>query len=225
MVVHVPSFCDYLGVLESKDAISVKIKYTELNEESWDEKLNTCDRCKNQEATISLTSDSGCESLCMDCYNEMASNDLGVTLEKHPETISLQDDQGVSRHFKIEQRLLPIGLFLEAEETIRYGYKFAVHGEVDCIQSALFQKLVDKMKRGISKQYIEEQTFPNGQKYQSMVNHQLVGRIEYNAESEDVPLMIIDGRPYTWDELGKIMTSSEGFQLQLKIINMTEEAE
>lgn len=187
--------------------------------------INKCDRCKKQEATISLTPDSGYESLCMGCFNEMTSNDLELTLEKQPETISVQDHQGVSRHFKIEQRLLPIGLFLEAEETIRYGYKFAVHGELDCNQSALFQELVDKVKRGISKQYVKEHFFPSGHKLNSMVSDHIVGRIEYNEESEDVPLMIIDGRPYTWDELGKIMMSDEGFQLQMKIIDITNGAE
>jgi len=52
----------------------------------------------------------------------------------------------------------------------------------------------------------------------------VIGRIEYNEE-RDTPLLIIDGKSITWEELGKMMMSYEGFQFRLDIADITEEFE
>lgn len=58
-----------------------------------------------------------------------------------------------------------------------------------------------------------------------MADGELVGRIEYNENDPDVPLIIIDGKPYTGEEVGKMMMSYEGFQFRLKIYDVTDEIE
>ncbi|WP_156418737.1 DUF7713 domain-containing protein [Lentibacillus amyloliquefaciens] len=147
----------------------------------------------------------------------MVSTELGVDLEEQPESIVLKDPKGITRYFKVEQKLFHMGIRLQAEEAIEYGYQFAIHGELDCDQKQLFQELADKVKDGLARQYIEQGIFPNDQAYQTIVDDELVGRIEYNENDPDVPLIIIDGKPYTWEEVGKMMTSYEGFQFHLKI--------
>lgn len=67
------------------------------------------------------------------------------------------------RNFNIEKMILPNGIFLEAKEDILYGYTFAVHGELHCDQHSLFQKLIDKVKRRISKQYLNHEVSQNYQ--------------------------------------------------------------
>lgn len=47
--------------------------------------------------------------------------------------------------------------FLEAKEDILYGYTFAVHGELDDNQHSLFQKLINKVRHRISKQYLNNE--------------------------------------------------------------------
>jgi hypothetical protein len=36
-------------------------------------------------------------------------------------------------------------------------------------------------------------------------------------------MMIIDGKPYTWEQFGQMVTSFEGFQMKMKWMDMTEE--
>jgi len=39
----------------------------------------------------------------------------------------------------------------------------------------------------------------------------------------NVPLLIIDGREITWDELGRMLMSFEGWQFKLTIADKSEE--
>ncbi len=92
------------------------------------------------------------------------------------------------RNFNIEKMILPNGTFLEAKEDILYGYTFAIHGEVACDQQSVFQKLIDKVKRRISKQYLNHEVSPiTNQKQISMVEDEIVGTIDYDENNKDVP--------------------------------------
>lgn len=185
-----------------------------------------CVRCGKREGQIVMKSDSPfTEHMCFHCHNELMSEEINANLESQPESISIQDSQGISRHFKIVQRLLPMGIFIEAEETIECGYKFVVHGELDCDQSKLFQKLIEKIKQGVAVKHVKTESFPNGQVLNSFIKKEIVGRIEYDENREVMPLVIIDGKPYTWDQLGEMMMSIEGFQVQLKIFDITDDVE
>lgn len=186
--------------------------------------MGLCERCGNAEITIHLAVEESTVRLCQDCFNKMNSFELGVELEEQPEAIYIPDVQGVMHHFNVIKRILPNGIFLEAKEHVSFGYTFAVHGELDCDQSMLFQKLVDKVKHHLSKQYLQEITFPESeQKQLVMVGDEIQGTFDYDENNEDAPLIIIDGKPYEWDELGKILRSNEGFQFQLKISDLTED--
>src|SRR5206468_1755534 len=66
-----------------------------------------------------------------------------------------------------------ITLRSEALESIEFGYKFAVHGELGCDQQELLNKLMDKTRKGIAKQQVETGVFPNGQIYNSIIHDQL----------------------------------------------------
>ncbi|QFT90843.1 hypothetical protein FIU87_19535 [Bacillus sp. THAF10] len=114
--------------------------------------MKKCDCCQDREATIRVTGDWE-EWLCLRCYNEEVSNELDVTLATMPEELAVKDYAGVRRSIHVHQRLHSNGIFLEAVEDIAFGYEFAVHGELDCQQAELFQKLVEKVKSGVSKRY------------------------------------------------------------------------
>lgn len=79
--------------------------------------------------------------------------------------------------------------------------------------------MIAKAERGMSEIYIEQRTFPNGQSYQSIRNNRLVGRVEWNPAGEDVPLLAVDGKSYTWDEVGKMLMHYEGFQVKLEMLD------
>lgn len=137
----------------------------------------------------------------------------------------MKDYQDISRTFSVERRLYPTGLYIEAAEQIEFGYKFAVHGELDSNQQELLMKLMDKVRKGIGKQHIEAKAFPNGHAYYLMVHDQFSGFLEYDKSSEGTPLVIIDGMPFTWQEVGKMLMTYEGFQIKLGVFDMTDDVD
>jgi hypothetical protein len=163
--------------------------------------------------------------LCANCYSEIMSKELEIDLEPLVEAFSLKDFQGISRTFYVERRLDPMGLFLEAVENIEFGYKFAVHGELQSNQVELLNKLIEKTRKGIGEQQVARKVFPNGQGYHSIINDQITGLIEYDETSDGTPLIIIDGKPFTWEEVGKLLMTYEGFQIKLKMFDVTDDVE
>lgn len=172
-----------------------------------------------------IISDESQERLCFNCFNDMISEEVGVELDTVPDEIAVADYSGTKRTFIVQQRIYPNGIFIDAAEELDYGYQFAVHGELDCNQAELFQKLVGKVKRGISKRFTEPGMFPNGQRYHSIINGELLGRVDFDKKSPSAPMIVIDGHPYTWEPLGEMVSSYEGFQIQVKFFDMTEDVE
>lgn len=186
--------------------------------------MNKCDRCQDKEATILLTN-GGQERLCVSCYNEIMAEEVGVMLETIPAEIALYDFNGTSRNFMLQQHLYPNGIFMQAAEDLEYGYRFAVHGELECDQTELLETLIEKVKSGVSKRFIKDGQFPNGQPYHSIVDDELVGRIDHDENSPSVSMIVIDGKPCTWEQLGEMVKSFEGFQIQIKFFDETDDVE
>ncbi|WEG13440.1 hypothetical protein PU629_03465 [Pullulanibacillus sp. KACC 23026] len=151
--------------------------------------------------------------------------ELDMKLTQQPKSFSVNDPNGQSRTFHVQVRLDPIGIFMEAEEEVDNGYAFSVHGERVCNQAELFAKLVDKVRRGIETKYVTDLHTPDGYKIQAIKDDQVVGRLDYDKWNEDGPLTVIDGRPYTWEQLGRLVRQFEGFQFQIKFFDVTDEVE
>ena len=50
------------------------------------------------------------------------------------------------------------------------------------------------------------------------------GWIEWDDESDGkLPLLVIDGKPVTWHQFGRILSSYEGWQFKLEIKERTDE--
>jgi hypothetical protein len=185
----------------------------------------TCEICERLKVEIILTDGEERQQLCSNCYNQIMSTNLGIELETQLEFFSITDYSGVRREFNIIQRIVPVGIFIEAVENKEHGYKFAVHGELECDQSKLFQHLLDKVKHGINTCYLTKHKFPNGQEIETIKNDKFVGRLEFDESNESTPLVIIDGNPYTWQQLGQMVSTFEGFQIQVKMVDMTDDLE
>jgi len=196
-----------------------------IEENNVGDDMNLCERCRSADAKIVFSMEPISMHLCTNCYNELMAKDLDVKLEQLPDTFSLKDYQRITRTFHVERRINPLGIYLEASETIEFGYKFAVHGELRCDQQKLLNKLMDKTRKGIAKQQVETSVFPNGQTYNSIIHDQITGMIEYDETSEGTPLVIIDGKPFTWEEVGIMLMTYEGFQIKFKMYDMTDDIE
>jgi len=151
--------------------------------------------------------------------------ELDVELQPLIETFSIKDYQEISRTFHVERRLDPTGIFLEASETIEFGYKFAMQGELDCDQQALLNKLIEKARKGIGKQQVKAGVFPDGQPYHTLMNDQFTGLIEYDETADGLPLVIIDGKPFSWEEVGKMVMTYEGFQMKFEVYDYTDDVQ
>jgi len=137
-----------------------------------------CQRCGRDSAYIHYGSETETELLCIDCYNAMMSEVLGIKVDSYPEGISIRDGNGKVRHFSIKKRLHHGGFSMEAKEIKSFGYRFVVQGELECDQGQLLLQLIDKAERAIMETFIEEGQFPNGQRYQFLKNDCLVGIVE-----------------------------------------------
>lgn len=181
-----------------------------------------CKECGNDHGKIHLSGEIQEGVYCPDCFNEMIAADMDLKLEKYLDSISVQDGQGINRIFTIEKIVMPGFVSIEATEAKKDGYKFSVLGEFHCDQKKLFQKLVEKVKRGIANTYVKEEITMNGQRFLTMIGDEIIGRIDWN-ENAETPMLNIDGKPYTWEEIGKMMMSNEGFQFRLEILDVSEE--
>lgn len=187
--------------------------------------MSLCDRCEKKDAYIHWNSTVKSERLCLNCYNLMMTDMLDVEAKSYPDGVTIQDGEGKPHQFRLRKRLDPIGVIMEAEELVDGGYQFTVHGELDVDQGQLFLELIAKAERGMAEIYIQKGEFPNGQHYHSLANDRLVGRIDSDLSVERMPLVAIDGKSYTWDEVGKMLMSYEGFQLKLEMFDLFEEIE
>ncbi|WP_174734356.1 DUF7686 domain-containing protein [Mesobacillus harenae] len=187
--------------------------------------MNQCERCESKEANVHFSMEETSMFICNDCYNEIIEEEFEVNIEEIAKSFSIRDFQGVEHTFHVERRIHPNGIFMEAAESIEFGYRFAVHGELDCSQQELLTKLIMKARRGTGVRQVETKAFPNGQAYNSIVTDQITGLIEYDETSDSTPLVIIDGNPFTWEEVGKMLMTYEGFQLKLKTYDPTDDVE
>ena len=172
--------------------------------------MSKCVRCEKREAYIQT----GEAWICGDCYNKEMSVELGVKAESHPKAIVIHDSEGEPHMFGLKKRLDPEGIFMEAEELDRDGYQFELKGDLHGDQGELLLRLFGKIEQGMAERFIQDG---------HLADNRLAGRIGYDQEREGLPLIIVDGKAYSWEAIGRMLESYEGFQLKLEMIDPTDE--
>ena len=180
-----------------------------------------CQVCMREESYIHF----GEERLCLACYNLKMTDLLGVEADPYPEAMIVQNVLGESHHFRLRKRLDPIGIILEAEEQVAGGYRFQMIGDLYSDQQELLVELMSKAERGMAEEFIQEDCYPNGESYRSLRNGRLVGRMEPNLINRSEPIVAINGRNYSWSELGELLMHYEGFQVKLELLDPFENVE
>jgi hypothetical protein len=70
------------------------------------------------------------------------------------------------------------------------------------------------MRREMAQRHVERTQFG----WQLTGEHRLVGRIEWDAETNgELPLIVIDGKPFTWEQVGRMLMTFEGFTLDARV--------
>jgi hypothetical protein len=175
---------------------------------------------------INLSSKNKIKPLCTRCFNKIISERAGLDFD-HPsfEVITLKDADGTSHEFAF--RTILVGgaqaVSIEAIETgheYPEGYQFQIFGNPEEDPLELFSKLYKRMCKALKRKHL---------KYEGRETHigddMIVrGRIGWDDETNgEIPILIIDGKPITWEKLGRMLMSFEGFQFKLKLYDRSEE--
>ncbi len=185
---------------------------------------STCGRCKRRlrpEQTISVT---GVGERCYVCFNAETAGRMGVAFDNTPlQPIEVADADGVVRHFEIRSILCATGHEMIAEEVPRPtdggGYRFAVLGDFEADAWGLFQRLHAKMRHEMGDRHIQYTEYG----WQLTKRESLVGRIESDLNADDRrPLLIVDGKALTWDDVGRMLMTYEGFTLRVAVEDSIE---
>jgi hypothetical protein len=128
--------------------------------------------------------------------------------------IVVTDVDGVRHRFEIRSMLVGTGHAMSAREVRhrdgRGGYRFEILGDLEADAQHLFNLLRERIRQGLSVRHVHETEHG----WQLTQAHRLSGIIEWDPETGGaLPLLIVDGRAFTWDQIGRMMMTFEGFTL------------
>ena len=166
----------------------------------------------------------GYRELCNRCFNAEMANAMGLehfeSVRLHP--VVMTDCAGERHEFHFRLRLLGSMVGLDAFEVRAgepSGYQFQMLGEPGDEPLSMLGRLIERMRRSLSVKHLVRSEHGRQIAYQTVC-----GRIEWD-ETQDgrVPLLVIDGQEVSWDELGRMLMSFEGWQFRIAIRDRSEE--
>ncbi len=183
---------------------------------------------RSRRATISSTTAPlirGYREICSRCFNTEVATSGGLDKFEHVsfDPVELANCTGKAHVFHFRTLLFGPGIALDAFELRDgnpSGYQFQVIGEPEEDMLTLLGRLIDKIRRALSKVDIRDGEFGL-----QLSDHRVVGGIIGWGEAQHgrLPLLTIDGREITWDELGRMLVSYEGWKFKLEIRDKSEE--
>lgn len=189
----------------------------------------TCEACRQLTAAHDVVNygsiEGGYRQLCGRCFNAAAASRLGLTDFEHIsfEPVCMADARGDKHEFHFRTRLSGPGIALDAFELrdgCPAGYQFQAIGEIQDDPLELLGKLIGRMRRALSLTHLED-THLGPQVSDRLTLRGTVGSDP--DEDERVPLVVIDGREISWDELGRMVAAFEGWQFKLEFRDLSEE--
>lgn len=124
------------------------------------------------------------------------------------EPITISDCNGGAHHFHFRVRLLGDILSLEAFELNHgapSGYQLQLIGDPNEELLAMVGRMVQKIRRALAVKHLTTDSFDL-----QIADQCVKGRVEQDdLNDERQPLVVIDGRPVSWRELGNMLMSFE----------------
>lgn len=167
----------------------------------------------------------GYSLLCTRCFNAEVAKLHGLKDFENIrlEPVGITDSAGKSHQFHFQTRLLGGIVSLEAFELLDGnpgGYQFQLVGDPEDDLFALLGRLIQKIRRALSVKHLKE---TDGHGLQ-IAEQTVRGRIQWD-DSEDgrVPLLVVDGQEISWEDLGQMLMSFEGWQFKLEILDPSDE--
>jgi hypothetical protein len=153
---------------------------------------------------------------CLPCFNRKAARQMGVAFDQADlQPVTVKDADGQPHTFHVQSRLAPTGHVVEAfevEDRRPRGYRFAVLGDFEADAVSLFALVYEKIRTALSRKQVRRCAFG----WQLELDRLVTGRIEHDPESDlRLPIVTIDGREFRWEQLGHMLMTFEGFNLEL----------
>ena len=188
-----------------------------------------CERCGTpvpSHDTVHYGDLSKYETLCTACFNRAVAERMGIAVdEARFEPVTLPDCDGRPHVLHVRRRLCGTGQVVEAFELIGDapgGYQFGILGEVDGDPMELFAQLYERMRRGLARKHLVDDEYGTHLVFPGPVRGHISS--DYGHDPEPLPVVLIDGREFTWEEFGRMLLSFEGWQFRLEILDRTDEA-
>ena len=162
--------------------------------------------------------------LCTACFNTEMAKRVGLHQFENVrlEPVQIADCDGAMHEFHFRTRLLGDILSLEGFELIKgepAGYQFQLVGNAEEELFSLLGRLIQKIRRSLSVKHIA-----HDQRGQYIVDTIVRGRIEWDEAKEGrMPQVLVDGRTFSWEELGEMLMAFEGWQFKLEIFDPSDE--
>jgi hypothetical protein len=184
---------------------------------------DVCGRCSQPLKSHESISVTNVGLRCYRCFNEETAARMGVAFDNTPlQPVTVRDVEGIEHTFDFRSMLVPTGHALHARERVAddaEGYEFSVLGDFDANVWDLFRVVYDRIRDGLAVRHVEHGELG----WRITDASQLVGRITWDPErAGEVPLLVIDGKPFTWDQVGRMLMSFEGFTLRAFVSDSTE---
>ncbi len=181
-----------------------------------------CGLCRKILRAHDSISIAGVGDRCYRCFNDETADRLGVDFDNTAiPPFAITDVDGVQHRFEIRSMLVPTGHAMYAREVgkrgAKGGYRFEILGDLEADAHDLFTRLRERIRQALGVRHVEETE--NG--WQLTRPHRLSGVIEWDPDG-DLPLLIVDGRPFTWDQIGRMLIAFEGFTLNAAVQDTTE---
>lgn len=161
---------------------------------------------------------------CERCFNAQGALAGGYDDFEHVrlEPILLDDCAGKRHEFHFRRYLFGDRVSLEAfelEDGSPSGYQFQMLGDPEEEALELLARLVQRMRRRLAEKHLED-----GEYGLQIAGQTVRGSITSNPEDwTDVPVLVIDGREVSWEEFGRMLTTFEGWQFRLEIVDRSED--
>lgn len=168
--------------------------------------------------------ESGYRLLCTGCFNMEVAARAGLPHFQNVrlEPVAVSDCDGITHLFHFRVRLQGNLLSLEAFELhdgVPSGYQLQLIGDPDEELFAMVGRMVEKIRRALAVKHIA-----TGRYGQEILDQCVKGRIEPDDLSDGIePVIIIDGRPVPWAELGRMLMGFEGWQIKLELFDPSDE--
>jgi hypothetical protein len=168
-----------------------------------------CVRC-GKPPRVSLTDGKGggSGSLCIGCYNKHMAKLYGIVIpDIIPERLSFQDGNSKNCEFDIDFMIFGTGKSLTATEMGKTRRKVDVWGDLEDDFGEMFDTLKARIEKTLSVKYLQRDG--------TVIDDKIVGYIEFNRE-RDAYDIIVDGIPFTWEEIGKNISIHEGWKIKIE---------